>query len=196
MKTLKTILVTGFEPFDNSTTNPSRDVVLALPDRIGNTGIEKLILPVTFSGSFQLLEKALKTIKPDAVICTGAAARRSTISLERVAVNIADARIPDNKGYKPKDSAINPDGPAAYFSTLPLRKLELTLKNAGVPVEISNTAGTYVCNYIMYCLMDFLASQPPPSIITHTSPISAGFIHIPTKTTIAENWLELVIQAL
>ena len=184
---MKTILVSGFEPFDNSTTNPSMDAVLALPDICGVFKIEKLILPVTFSGSFQLLEKTIHTTKPDAVICTGAAARRSAISLERVAINIADARIPDNEGYQPTDEKISPQGPAAYFSTLPLRQLLLCLQNAGVPVEISNSAGTYVCNYLLYRLLDFLA-------LKQTS-VPAGFIHIPAGITLPKDWLELVIKA-
>ena len=185
---MKTILVSGFEPFDNSTTNPSMDAVLALPNICGTFRIEKLILPVTFSESFQLLEKTIHITKPDAVICTGVAAGRSAISLERVAINIADARIPDNAGYQPIDELISPQGPAAYFSTLPLRQLLLCLQNAGVPAEISNSAGTYVCNYVMYRLLDFLALQG--------TSVPTGFIHIPAGITLPTDWLKLVIQAL
>lgn len=171
MKSLPTILLTGFEPFDGQSTNPSWDAVLALHGkRIAGHHVVARRLPVTFGASLKLLRAALREISPVLVVCVGLAAGRAGISLERVAINVDDARIPDSDGSQPVDEPVVADGPAAYFATLPIKSMLAGLREAGFPVEISQTAGTYVCNHVFYGLMHALRKR---------SKVRAGFIHIP-----------------
>lgn len=166
------ILVTGFEPFGDSPINPSQILVDRLPNMMED-GIEicKATLPVDKLLGPKTLVTALDQHTPDAVLCFGLAMGRQTISLERVAVNLMDYRIPDNAGVSVQDQPIAPDGPAAYFSTLPLRKMLETLTQSGIPAALSLTAGAYLCNQVFYTLMHTL----------HTRGLSipAGFIHLP-----------------
>jgi len=167
------ILITGFEPFGESSVNPSERLVNTLASR-SFTGVElsTRILPVDTQRAPQQLLAALEEVQPEAVICLGEAARRAKISIERVAVNLLDFVIPDNSGQKLQDLPIIPGGPDAYFSTLPVRRLHSALLNAGIPAELSLTAGAYLCNQVMYTLLHALHSQGQGHI-------PAGFIHLP-----------------
>ncbi|MGH8026499.1 MAG: pyroglutamyl-peptidase I [Pseudoxanthomonas sp.] len=171
MKSLPTLLLTGFEPFDGQSTNPSWDVARALHGkRIAGHRIVARRLPVTFGASLKALRAVLRETSPALVVCVGLAGGRERISLERVAINVDDARIPDSQGQQPVDEAIAPGGPAAYFSTLPIKAMLAGMRDAGFPAEISQTAGTYVCNHVFYGLMHALRKRRK---------IRAGFIHIP-----------------
>ena len=169
-----TVLITGFEPFDGEQVNPSFQAVKQLPDYIDNHLIIKKELPTAFRRSLVILEQLIIDHQPDVVICVGQAGGRFAITPERVAINIDDARIPDNTGAKPEDCPIYPDGPAAYFSSLPCKAIVKNIKKAGIPAAISDTAGTFVCNHVMYGLLHFIATKSPM--------ITAGFIHVPYAT--------------
>ena len=166
------ILLTGFEPFDNSPINPSEQVVQALAaETISGVQLAAAILPVDLQRGPQALIQAITDAQPQAVICLGQASRRSVITLERVAVNLLDFRIPDNAGNQVSDQSIVPDGPAAYFTTLPVRAMLERLKADGIPAALSLSAGTYLCNQIFYVLRHHLE--------TWEMNIPAGFIHLP-----------------
>jgi pyroglutamyl-peptidase len=167
------VLVTGFDPFGGSAVNPSWDAVHALHGRViaGHRVIGGEI-PTIFGDSLQRLEALLEEHQPKLVICTGQAGGRGAISLERVAINVNDARIPDNRGFKPIDVPIVPDGPAAYFTSLPIKAMLQALLDAGVRAEVSQTAGTFVCNQTFYGLMHLLA-QPK------WQGTRGGLIHVP-----------------
>ncbi len=165
------VLVTGFEPFGKETINPSLEVIKKLDDEIMDSQIIKLKLPTVFGKSIDILENALEKEKPDIVLCIGQAGGRDKITIERVAINISDARIPDNEGNEPIDEVIFEDGDTAYFSNLPIKKMVEEMKTNNVPAAISNTAGTYVCNHIMYGLLYNIDKKYPN--------IKGGFIHIP-----------------
>lgn len=165
------ILITAFEPFQQETVNATMEALALLPDSICGHTLIKRILPVEFGTAIGRIEALEEELTPDAVICLGQATGRSEITPERVAINVSDARIPDNAGNQPKDAPIRADGPAAYFSTLPVREMIAAMKEAGVPASLSNTAGTFVCNHLMYGLLDHLFRTG-----RH---IPAGFIHIP-----------------
>jgi pyroglutamyl-peptidase len=166
------LLLTGFEPFGGATINPSEQVIHKLiGQEIDGAHIRTEILPVDrFRGPEQLI-RSLGSHLPDAAICLGEASGRSVISLERIAINLLDFRIPDNSGVQVVDEPIIPDGPAAYMSTLPLREIHNALKDAGIPVELSLSAGSFLCNQSFYQLMHFLANSKKD--------IPAGFIHLP-----------------
>jgi len=168
---MKKILVTGFDPFGGETVNPALIAVMELPNEIDGAQIIKKEIPTVFDKSIDTLHKILKDERPEAVICVGQAGGRSAISVERVAINQDDARIVDNAGAKPVDRAIAPDGPAAYFATLPIKAMVRDLKAANIPANISNTAGTFVCNHLMYGALHYAALHQPK--------LKAGFIHIP-----------------
>jgi pyroglutamyl-peptidase len=165
-------LITGFEPFGGSQINPSEQVARKLAGQVlDRSVIHTQILPVDrVLGPAKLLD-ALTAHPPDAVLCLGEASGRPGISLERVAINLLDFRIPDNSGNQVVDLPVVPGGPAAYLSTFPLRQMVESINNAGIPVEISLSAGTFLCNQIFYHLMHFLAA--------HERNIPAGFIHLP-----------------
>lgn len=170
------ILLTGFEPFGGETTNPSWTAARQAAERLTSAGHPAVAVevPCVFDSSREVLRDALEQHRPEIVLCVGQAGGRERVSLERVAINVDDARIPDNAGAQPVDRAIIPDGPAAYFSTLPIKACREAVVAAGVPVEVSQTAGTYVCNHLFYGLMSMLA---------HTgSSARAGFVHVPYST--------------
>ncbi|KAF1709971.1 pyroglutamyl-peptidase I [Pseudoxanthomonas kalamensis DSM 18571] len=165
------VLLTGFAPFGGEPVNPSWQAVAALHGRrVGGHRIVARELPVEFGASLKALRKALRETRPALVICVGQAGGRARISLERIAINIDDARIPDNAGRQPVDLPVIADGPAAYFSSLPIKAMHHALCTAGFPAEISQTAGTYVCNHVFYGLMHALRRQRR---------VRGGFIHIP-----------------
>ena len=167
------ILVTGFEPFGGGIINASWEAVSALPDYIGDTEIIRLQLPVTFDGCLPPVISKICAEHPDAILCIGQAEGRGAITPERVAINLDDARIPDNSGYQPVDRLIRPDGPTAYFATLPVKHMVRAIRDAGIPASVSNTAGTFVCNHLMYGLLDFCAASYPA--------VRVGFMHVPCQ---------------
>jgi pyroglutamyl-peptidase len=169
---MKTILLTGFEPFAESHINPSIEACKPHDGKIYNGYKVKVVeIPLRYDEVKPSLIKAIRDSDPSAVICTGQSGS-GDIRLERVAINVADARIPYNCGTQPIDKPIVPDGPVAYFSTLPLRKLVAALIEAKIPTVISNTAGTFGCNHIFYELMHHRAENKLE--------IPAGFIHVPS----------------
>jgi len=165
------VLITGFEPFGGEKINPSLEAVKMIPEKISGADVVKVSIPVVFGRSIEILEDFIKKEKPDVVICVGQAGGRFEISVERVAINIDDARIADNDGNQPIDEKIFEDGESAYFSTLPIKAMVEEMRNGSVPSAVSNTAGTYVCNNIMYGLL-YLAQKK-------YSNIRGGFIHVP-----------------
>lgn len=166
-----TILLTGFVPFGGESHNPSWEAVSLLDgDVIAGHRIQARRLPVEFHASLEVLRESIDALAPVLVLCVGQAGGRAQLSIERVAINVDDARIPDNAGQSPVDEAIAADGPAAYFATLPIKAILAELRSAGIPAEISQTAGTYVCNHVFYGLMHALKSRPG---------VRGGFIHIP-----------------
>jgi pyroglutamyl-peptidase len=165
------ILVTGFEPFDGDKINPSVEAVRQLPVVIDGTFIVKQELPVAFQKSIQILVDVITKQQPDAVICTGLATGRALMTPEFVAINYIDAAIKDNAGRRPQNVPIASDGPTAYFSTLPLDDIVKFMRQANVPAAVSYTAGTYVCNNLMYGLLHYLKHYKPAVV--------GGFIHVP-----------------
>lgn len=171
MSATRTILLTGFQPFGGETDNPSWQAVRALHgERIHGHRVMARELPVVFGAALASLRDALSETQPVIALCVGQAGGRAQMSLERVAINIDDARIQDNAGCQPVDTPVVPDGPAAYFATLPIKAMRRALVNAGYPVEISQTAGTFVCNHVFYGLMHALHAHRD---------VRGGFIHIP-----------------
>lgn len=166
------ILLTGFEPFGDQSVNPSWTAALRASDILRSEGykVEAIELPCVFGESASVLLAAVESLAPDVVLCTGLAGGRERLSLERVAINCDDARIPDNKGKRPIDEEVVPSGPAAYFSTLPIKASLRNLQIAGIKGEISQSAGTYVCNHVFYALMHALATR---------GGVRGGFVHLP-----------------
>ena len=168
------ILLTGFDPFDREKVNPAFEAVKLLPGTIAGAQIVKLEVPTQFVRAGEVLEAAMAEHKPDVVICVGQAGGRAAITPEKVAINLMDGRIPDNAGYQPVDVPIRADGPAAYFATLPVKAMVQRMQDAGIPAAVSYTAGTYVCNSLMYTLL-FLIDRKFPGV-------RGGFIHVPTPS--------------
>jgi pyroglutamyl-peptidase len=174
---MKTLLLTGFEPFLEYTVNPTMKIAQRLDGEvIGDYRIISRILPVDFNQSGELALKWIEELRPDAVVSLGLAAGRYKMTPERVALNIKDGDA-DNEGYQPVDEAISVEGPAAYLSTLPVREMTQALQKAGLPAEISNTAGAYLCNNIMYEGLHYAAIKQPA--------MRSGFIHIPADHQLA-----------
>lgn len=165
------VLITGFDPFGGEKINPAWEAVRALPDNIDGIEVVKLQIPTVFKKSAKKLFENIDSVKPDVVICVGQAGGRYEFSVERVAINVDDGRIPDNEGYQPVDSPVFEDGENAYFSTLPIKAIVEEVKKAGIPAAVSNTAGTYVCNHIMYSLLYYLNKN--------NLNIKGGFVHVP-----------------
>lgn len=165
------VLVTGFDPFGGETVNAAYEAVKLLPDEIEGNEIIKLEIPTTFSSGFQVVKRAIEEYEPDVVINVGQAGGRCCITIEKVAINLAEARIPDNDGEQPVDKLLVEDGPTAYFTTLPVKKMVNEIRNQEIPCQISYSAGTYVCNSVMYQVLH-LAEKNYPNL-------RAGFIHVP-----------------
>lgn len=165
------ILVTGFDPFGGESVNPAYEAVKRLDDNIAGAEIVKVEIPTVFRKSINKLDEAIERENPDIVICVGQAGGRFDITVERVAINISDASIEDNEGNMPIDEPIFEDGEAAYFSQLPIKAMVQKIREGGIPASVSNTAGTYVCNHIMYGL-HYLIDKKYPNI-------KGGFIHVP-----------------
>ncbi|HFZ8993683.1 TPA: pyroglutamyl-peptidase I [Citrobacter freundii] len=168
---MKSVLITGFEPFGGEQVNPSWEVVSRLDNSIiAGCRVVARQLPCVFGDSLQVLNAAIDSLSPALVVAVGQAGGRTDISVERVAINVDDARIPDNQGNQPVDKPIVADGPAAWFSSLPIKAMVAAMREAGVPASVSQTAGTFVCNHVMYGLLHKLSGM---------AETRGGFIHIP-----------------
>ncbi len=166
-----TVLLTGFAPFDGDAVNPSWQAVSTLRGRqVAGHRIAVRELPTEFGAALRVLRRAIRETRPKLVVCVGLAGGRRRISLERVAINVDDARIPDNAGLQPVDEPVVRGGPAAYFATLPVKAMLAALRETGIPAEVSQTAGTFVCNHVFYGLMHALRNRPA---------VRAGFVHVP-----------------
>lgn len=165
------ILVTAFDPFGGECINPAQQAVERLAVQIGDHSISKLVVPTVFGKASEVVIEAMDRLQPDAVICVGQAGGRRSVTPERVAINMMDASIPDNVGRQPMDEPIVPDGPAAYFSTLPIKNMVQAIRDAGLPADVSNSAGTFVCNSLLYSVLHHAA--------VHVPEIRAAFIHVP-----------------
>lgn len=164
------ILVTGFEPFGGEKINPSWEVARRLDGlSIHSAQLVAVQLPCVFKASLQVLESALRQYRPDVVLALGQADGRSDIAVERVAINVCDARLSDNQGDQPVDVPVIEDAPAAYFSTLPIKAMVQAMKANGFPASVSQTAGTFVCNQVFFGLQHALAGQG----------VHSGFVHVP-----------------
>ncbi|WP_312379009.1 pyroglutamyl-peptidase I [Pseudomonas oryzihabitans] len=165
-----TLLLTGFAPFGGETLNPSWEAVRRLDgERLGDLPVVAAQLPTEFGAALRALDELLERHRPTLVVAVGQAGGRAELSLERIAINVDDARIPDNAGRQPIDEPVVAGGPAAYFSTLPIKAMTRVLRDAGIPAAVSQTAGTFVCNHVFYGLQHRLQG----------SGVRSGFIHIP-----------------
>jgi len=168
---MRTVLITGFEPFGGETVNPSWEVLKQLDGAIiDDCRVVARQLPCVFGESLSVLNAAIDALQPSVVLAVGQAGGRVDVTVERVAINVDDARIPDNHGRQPVDVAIVEGGPAAWFSTLPIKAMVAVLRESGIPASVSQTAGTFVCNHVMYGVLHKLADRPE---------VKGGFIHIP-----------------
>lgn len=167
---MKKILVTAFEPFNHETINPSTEIIQRLDEHQELMLIRK-VLPVEFKRSKDIIIDLIDQYEPDIVLMLGQAGGRKHISLERIAINLDNASIPDNIGEKPENLSIDPSGPVAYFQSLPIDQLKNELMKNDYPVEISYSAGTYVCNHVMYVTLNHIAKNGLNTI--------AGFVHVP-----------------
>lgn len=168
---MRHILVTGFEPFGGETINPSWEVVKQLEGLIiDDCRVVTRQLPCVFGESLTVLNATIDELNPAVVIAVGQAGGRVDITVERVGINVDDARIPDNRGQQPIDVAIVPDGPAAWFSSLPIKAMVVAMREKGIPASVSQTAGTFVCNHVMYGLLHKIGENVE---------MKGGFIHIP-----------------
>ncbi len=165
------ILLTAFEPFGGDTVNPAQEAVALIPAEVAGAQIVKVDVPVVFGKSIETVRQAMAREKPDAVLCIGQAGGRIGMTPERVAINVDDGRIPDNEGNQPVDQPIFADGAPAYFATLPVKAMVTAIREAGIPASLSNTAGTYVCNHLMYGVLYHIAKSFPG--------MKGGFMHVP-----------------
>lgn len=165
----KRLLITGFDPFDGAAANPSWLAVEQLPERVGGYVLCKLQLPTVYGAAAQRVLDYAATVQPELILCIGLAGGRNAVTPERIAVNIRDARIPDNAGNQPRGERVADDGPAAYFATVPVEAMAQAIRDARIPAAVSNTAGTFVCNDVLYTLLHRFAG-------TGTR---VGFIHVP-----------------
>lgn len=166
---MKQLLITGFEPFGEHRINPSWEAVQLLPEEIGDYRLTKLCIPTVYEEAARMVLDAAARIGADVILCVGLAAGREAITPERIAVNIRDARLADNQGRLCSGEMIDPEGPAAYFSTLPLERIVEAIRQQQIPAAISNSAGTYVCNDVLYTVLRHYEG----------SDVRCGFIHVP-----------------
>ncbi|KRL12645.1 pyrrolidone-carboxylate peptidase [Levilactobacillus zymae DSM 19395] len=165
------ILVTGFDPFDHATVNPAWEAVRRLPATVKTATIVTQEIPTVFGQSAEVLHAAIVRERPDVVLSIGQAGGRAALTPERVAINLDDARIADNAGQRPQDQSIQPTGAPAYFTQLPVKAMVAAIQQAGLPAQLSTTAGTFVCNHLMYQAQYLRATEFPD--------LRAGFLHIP-----------------
>ncbi len=150
---MKKLLITGFDPFGGESINPSWEAVKALPDKIGKTALIKLQIPTLYGKAAEKVLATAESIRPDAIICVGQAGGRGAVTPEVVAINLREAKIPDNDGVLLQNTPVIEGAPAAYFSTLPVREMVNAIKEAGVPAALSYSAGAFVCNDTLYTLL-------------------------------------------
>lgn len=165
----RTLLITGFDTFGGARINPSWEAVKCLPEKIADFTVQKMEIPTIFGLAARTVIQKAEEIHADVILCIGQAGGRDAVTPERIAVNIRDARIPDNGGNQPSGERIAEDGPAAYFATVPVREMAQAIRAAGIPGTVSNSAGAYVCNDTLYSLLHYFAG-------TDTN---VGFIHVP-----------------
>ncbi|MBQ2325796.1 MAG: pyroglutamyl-peptidase I [Clostridia bacterium] len=165
----KRLLITGFDPFGGESVNPSYEAVKGLPDIIGEYSLTKACIPTKFGAATEKVIELAEKIQPHAIICVGQAGSRGGITPEVIGINLRDASIPDNGGYMPKDEKCVPDGQNAFFSTLPVKAMVNAIKEKGIPASLSYTAGTFVCNDLLYTLLHRFEGTD----------IKIGFIHVP-----------------
>ena len=165
------LLLTGFTPFGSESINPSYEAIKRINDKNKKVNLKIIELPTVFDKSTEKLKETMASFDPDVVICVGQAGGRYNIAFERVAININDAGIKDNEGNQPIDEPIIKDAPTAYFTNLPIKSMVKHLKSHEIPAEVSNTAGTFVCNHLMYGLMDIIHNSEKE--------IKGGFVHVP-----------------
>lgn len=165
------VLVTGFDPFGGEKINPALEAVKKMKDQIEGAEIVKVEIPTVFNKSIDELDKAMERENPDIVICVGQAGGRFDLTVERVAINMDDARITDNEGNQPIDTKIFEDGESAYFSSLPIKAAVEEIKKENLPASVSNSAGTFVCNHIMYGLLYLIDKK--------YEGVKGGFVHVP-----------------
>ena len=166
---MKKLLVTGFDPFGGQPVNPAREAVLRLPETVGSYEIAKLEIPTVFGLAAETVLKAADELRPHAILCVGQAGGRSAVTPEVVAINLREASIPDNAGNMPVNTPVIENAPAAYFATLPVRDMVQAVKARGIPCALSYTAGTFVCNDLLYTLLHHYRD----------SDVRVGFVHIP-----------------
>ena len=166
---MKKLLITGFDPFGGDTINPSWEAVKLLPNTVGNFELFKLQIPTVFGTAAETVITKAEELQPDMILCIGQAGGRAAVTPERIAVNIRDAHIADNAGNQPQGEFVAEDGPAAYFTTVPVEKMVSNICSQQIPAAVSNSAGTFVCNDTLYSLLHRFAN-------TSTR---VGFIHIP-----------------
>ncbi|HHQ8914710.1 TPA: pyroglutamyl-peptidase I [Bacillus cereus] len=178
---MKTVLLTGFDPFGGESINPAWEVAKSLHEKtIGEYKIISKQVPTVFHKSISTLKEYIEELNPEMIICIGQAGGRPDITIERVAINVDDARIADNEGNQPVDVPVVEEGPAAYWSTLPMKAIVKRLQEEGIPASVSQTAGTFVCNHLFYGLMHELEKQDKK--------IKGGFVHIPFLPEQASNY--------
>lgn len=165
------ILVTGFDPFGGEKINPAIESVKRLPDKILDAEIIKLEIPTVIGKSVDKIREKIKEVEPDVVLSIGQAGGRPDITVERVGINCDDCRIKDNEGNQPIDEKVVEDGPAAYFATIPIKAIVEHIKEGKIPASVSNTAGTFICNHVLYGVCHIKATEYPN--------MRTGFIHIP-----------------
>jgi pyroglutamyl-peptidase len=175
---MKRLLITGFAPFGGDTVNPSWQAVAALPDTVGSWELYKRALPVAFRGAPKALFEAIDEVEPDAVLMIGLAGSRGMVTPERQGFNEIAARIPDNEGYQPQNKPVVPGGPEKLFSTLPVEDMTEAILSAGVPARLSDSAGRFVCNALLYSALYHLEQSDDP--------VPAAFIHVPATPELAE----------
>ena len=185
---MKKLLITGFEPFGGESVNPSWEAVCQLPPQVGGYALTRLCLPVVFGEAAATVMRTAETLCPDVILCVGQAGGRSAVTPERIAINVRDARLPDNAGNQPVEESIVPDGPDGIFSTVPVAKMAQAIQSAGLPGAVSNTAGAFVCNDTLYLLLHHYAGTA----------VRVGFIHVPflPQQGTPNMELEQIVQAL
>ena len=165
----KKLLITGFDPFGGETVNPSWEAVRLLPEEIGACRLTRLQIPTVFGRAAETVLAAAEKLQPDVILCIGQAGGRSGITPEVVGINLREARLPDNAGNQPTDVPVVENGPAAYFATVPVRALVKAVNDAGISAALSYSAGTFVCNDVLYSLLHHY----------HGTATKVGFVHVP-----------------
>ena len=165
------ILITGFDPFGGETANPAWEAVKGLPDELAGATLKKIEIPTAFHRAARLIIDTMAAFRPDAVLMVGQAGGRSALTPEFVGINWQNGRIPDNDGFQPTGAFLEPDGETAYFATIPLSDMVASIRTAGIPAFVSYSAGTYVCNAVLYRVLHHISRNDLPCL--------AGFIHVP-----------------